>query len=69
MKYYTTLEMVAELFKNPSKKFARVGDRVFKVGMTTRGYIMQTVHDFSMAMPIGLYIQEIWVEDDEECEE
>jgi|GEM_PF-4035554 len=69
MKYYTTLEMVAELFKNPNKKFSRVGDKVFKVSMTTRGYIVQTVHDFSMEMPIGLYIHEIWVEDTEECEE
>lgn len=68
MKYYTTLEMVAELFKNPNKKFSRVGDEVFKVSMTIRGYIVQTVHDFSMKMPIGLYIHEIWVEDTEECE-
>lgn len=68
IKQYTTKEMVIELLDNPHKKFKRYNDEVFKVYMTTRGYIEQKVHDFTMPIPLGLYKSELWLEDTEECE-
>lgn len=60
---YTTIDMVSMLLKNPSLKFKRYNDEVFKIYLNARGYIMQSVNGFSMEFPIGLYTGELWLLD------
>lgn len=58
----TTLEMIAELFKNKNKKFSRVGDERFIVYCDVYGYIKYKLNDIDRTLPVHNYQHEYWKE-------